>query len=130
MAPAAAPSGQQLLNPEVTRTVLQWMESVVDQGSGKGVKTPGYRIGGKTGTAQKALNGIYLPGAKICSFVATLPIEDPRYVVFVVVDEPQGEHAYGSTVAVPVAKQIIDALLVVERIAPSKPAELNKLLNS
>ena len=126
LAPAAPPSGQQLLRPEVTRTVLNWMESVVDQGSGKGVKTPGYRIGGKTGTAQKALNGIYLPGAKICSFVATLPIEDPRYVVFVVVDEPQGAHAYGSTVAVPVAKQIIDALLVVERIAPSKPVDLNK----
>ncbi|MDA7437714.1 penicillin-binding protein 2, partial [Synechococcus sp. AH-601-P06] len=124
LAPAAPPSGQQLLRPEVTRTVLNWMESVVDQGSGKGVKTPGYRIGGKTGTAQKALNGIYLPGAKICSFVATLPIEDPRYVVFVVVDEPQGAHAYGSTVAVPVAKQIIDALLVVERIAPSKPVDL------
>ena len=126
LAPAAPPSGQQLLRPEVTRTVLQWMESVVDQGSGKGVKTPGYRIGGKTGTAQKALNGIYLPGAKICSFVATLPIEDPRYVVFVAVDEPQGAHAYGSTVAVPVAKQIIDALLVVERIAPSKLIDLNK----
>jgi cell division protein FtsI (penicillin-binding protein 3) len=126
LAPAAPPSGQQLLRPEVTRTVLKWMESVVDQGSGVGVKTPGYRIGGKTGTAQKALNGIYLPGAKICSFVATLPIEDPRYVVLVVVDEPQGAHAYGSTVAVPVAKQIIDALLVVERIAPSKPVDLNK----
>ena len=126
LAPAAPPSGQQLLRPEVTRTVLQWMESVVDQGSGKGVQTPGYRIGGKTGTAQKALNGIYLPGAKICSFVATLPIEDPRYVVFVAVDEPQGAHAYGSTVAVPVAKQIIDALLVVERIAPSNPVDLNK----
>ena len=108
-----------------TKTVLSWMESVVDEGSGQGVKTPGYRIGGKTGTAQKALNGIYLPG-KICSFVATLPIEDPRYVVFVVVDEPQGEHAYGSTVAVPVAKQIIDGLLVVEKIRPSKPEELNK----
>ena len=48
------------------------------------------------------------------------------YVVLVVVDEPQGAHAYGSTVAVPVAKQIIDALLVVERIAPSKPVDLNK----
>ena len=130
LAPASAPTGQQLLKPEVAKTVLGWMESVVDQGSGKGVKTPGYRIGGKTGTAQKALNGIYLPGAKICSFVATLPIEDPRYVVLVVVDEPQGGNAYGSTVAVPVAKQIIDALLVVEKIAPSKPAELNKMIKS
>ena len=130
LAPTAAPSGQQLLSPEVTKTVMAWMESVVDQGSGKGVKTPGYRIGGKTGTAQKALNGIYLPGAKICSFVATLPIEDPRYVVLVVVDEPQGGNAYGSTVAVPVAKQIIDALLVVEKTVPSKPAELNKTVKS
>ena len=126
LAPSAAPTGQSLLQAPVTKTVLSWMESVVDEGSGQGVKTPGYRIGGKTGTAQKALNGIYLPGAKICSFVATLPIEDPRYVVFVVVDEPQGEHAYGSTVAVPVAKQIIDGLLVVEKIRPSKPEELNK----
>ena len=130
LAPAAEPSGQQLLSPDVTAIVLEWMESVVDRGSGKGVKTPGYRIGGKTGTAQKALNGIYLPGAKICSFVATLPIENPRYVVFVVVDEPKGAHAYGSTVAVPVAKQIIDALLVVEKITPSKPAELNKTIKS
>ena len=130
LAPAAERNGQRLLSSSVTTTVLQWMESVVDKGSGKGVKTPGYRIGGKTGTAQKALNGIYLPGAKICSFVATLPIENPRYVVFVVVDEPQGENAYGSTVAVPVAKQIIDALLVVEKIPPSKPAELNKTIRS
>ena len=111
--------GKPLMRPEVTRTVLAWMESVVEKGSGKGVRTPGYRIGGKTGTAQKALNGIYVPGAKICSFVATLPIEDPRYVVLVVVDEPQGGNAYGSTVAVPVAKKIIDGLLVIEKIPPS-----------
>jgi len=111
--------GLPLMRPDVTRTVLAWMESVVQKGSGKGAFTPGYRIGGKTGTAQKALNGIYVPGAKICSFVATLPIEDPRYVVLVVVDEPQGENAYGSTVAVPVAKQIIDGLLVIEKIPPS-----------
>ena len=130
LAPAAAPGGQQLIKPEVTRTVMSWMESVVDQGSGKGVKTPGYRIGGKTGTAQKALNGIYLAGARICSFVASLPVENPKYVVLVVVDEPQGNNAYGSTVAVPVAKQVIDGLLVVEKIHPSKPAELNKASKS
>ena len=112
--------GLALMRPEVTRTVLSWMESVVEQGSGKGVRTLGYRIGGKTGTAQKSVNGSYAGTAKICSFVATLPIEDPRFVVLVVVDEPQGAHAYGSTVAVPVAKKIIDGLLVIEKIPPSR----------
>jgi cell division protein FtsI (penicillin-binding protein 3) len=53
--------------------------------------------------------------------VAHLPIDDPRYVVLVVVDEPQGGNAYGSTVAIPVAKQIIEALLVLQHIAPSLP---------
>ena len=121
LAPSGERMGQPLLRPEVTRTVLNWMESVVEKGSGKGVRTPGYRIGGKTGTAQKAVNGVYVPGALICSFVATLPIENPRYVVLVVVDEPQGAHAYGSTVALPVAKSIIDGLLVIEKIPPSGP---------
>jgi cell division protein FtsI (penicillin-binding protein 3) len=56
--------------------------------------------------------------------VAHLPIDDPRYVVLVVVDEPQGGNAYGSTVAVPVAKQIIEALLVLQHIAPSLPTKV------
>ncbi len=119
LAPPGSRQGKPLLKPEVTRIVMAWMESVVEKGSGKGVRTPGYRIGGKTGTAQKALNGVYVPGALICSFVATLPVDDPRYVVLVVVDEPQGDNAYGSTVALPVAKSIIDGLLVIEKIPPS-----------
>jgi cell division protein FtsI (penicillin-binding protein 3) len=124
LASPAPNSGVPLLDPGVTRTVMRWMESVVEKGGGKGARIPGYRIGGKTGTAQKAERGIYIPGARICSFVAHLPIDDPRYVVLVVVDEPQGGNAYGSTVAVPVAKQIIEALLVLQRIAPSVPTKL------
>ena len=115
------PTGLQLLDPKVTRTVINWMETVVENGTGKGMRIPGYRIGGKTGTAQKAHNGVYIAGARICSFVAILPIEDPRYVVVVVVDEPQGGNAYGSTVALPVARQIVEALLVIEKVAPSRP---------
>jgi cell division protein FtsI/penicillin-binding protein 2 len=107
-----------MLRPEVARQVLEWMETVVEKGSGKGARIPGYRIGGKTGTAQKALNGVYIPGARICSFIANLTTDNPRYVVLVVVDEPQGGNAYGSTVAVPVAKQIIEALLVLEKLPP------------
>ncbi|MEB3352352.1 MAG: penicillin-binding protein 2 [Cyanobacteriota bacterium] len=123
---ATSPSaGVQLLDPKVTRTVIDWMEEVVKTGSGKGVKVPGYRIGGKTGTAQKAHNGVYIPGARICSFVAVLPVEDPRYVVLVVVDEPKGGNAYGSTVAVPVSRQILEALIVLEKIAPSAAAKVS-----
>lgn len=121
LAPAPPASGLQLIRPEIAQTVLNWMETVVEKGSGKGTYIPGHRIGGKTGTAQKAENGVYIAGARITSFVAHLPINDPRYVVLVVVDEPKGSNAYGSTVAVPVARQIIEALLVIEKIPPSKP---------
>jgi len=121
LASAPGEAGRQLLDPAVTQTVMRWMETVVEKGSGKGCRIPGYRIGGKTGTAQKAERGLYIPGARITSFVAHLPIEAPRYVVLVVVDEPQGGNAYGSTVAVPVAKQLIEALLVLEKIPPSRP---------
>lgn len=122
LASATAPTGVQLLDPAVTRTVVKWMESVVE--NGKGMKIPGYRIAGKTGTAQKARNGVYIPGARICSFVAILPANDPSYVVLVVVDEPQGGNAYGSTVALPVARQIAEALLVIEKVPPSQPTRV------
>ncbi len=108
---------KQFFSHKVSKTVLEWMESVVDKGSGSGVKIEGYRIAGKTGTSQKAINGSYT-NKKVCSFVATLPVNDPKYVVLVVVDEPSKSYAYGSTVAVPVAKEIIESLIVIEKIPP------------
>lgn len=108
---------KQFFSRDVTKTVLEWMESVVDKGSGSGVRIEGYRIAGKTGTSQKALNGSYT-SKKVCSFVAALPVNDPKYVVLVVVDEPSKSYAYGSTVAVPVAKEIIESLIVIEKIPP------------
>jgi len=100
------PESKQVLSPEVTKTVLEWMETVVEKGSGMDATVPGYRIGGKTGTAQKSQDGKNYD-SKICSFVASLPINDPRFVVLVVVDEPSKSFAYGSTVAVPVAKKLL-----------------------
>ena len=108
---------KQFFSREVSKTVLEWMESVVDKGSGSGVKIKGYRIAGKTGTSQKALNGSYT-SKKVCSFIATLPVNDPKYAVLVVVDEPSKSYAYGSTVAVPVAKEIIESLIVIEKLPP------------
>ena len=112
-------SRKQFFSHEVSQTVLEWMESVVDSGSGSEVKIEGYRIAGKTGTSQKAFNGSY-SSKKVCSFVAILPVNDPKYVVLVVIDEPFKSYAYGSTVAVPVAKEIIESLIVIEKIPPNK----------
>ncbi len=109
-----------IFRPKVTKVVRGWMESVVETNSVFGFrKINGYRIGGKTGTADKLVNGEFGGGLKICSFVAHLPVDEPRYIVLVVVDEPKGGGAYGSTVAAPVAKEIVEGLLVLERILPS-----------
>jgi len=116
---------------EVSKIILNWMETVVEEGSGVGAKIDGYRIGGKTGTSQKAINGIYSE-KKACSFVAILPVDQPKYLVFVLIDEPNKPYAYGSTVAVPVVKEIIDSLIVLDKLPPSARKSsliVNKPLN-
>lgn len=118
------PPPQRIFSAKTAKTVAEMMETVVTKGSGQPAQIPGYRIGGKTGTAQKASpTGGYLSNAKITSFVSILPVNKPRYVVAVIIDDPQGGNTFGSTVAAPVAKEVMESLIVLNGIPPTGPTK-------
>lgn len=98
---------RQVISEETSNEMMEIAESVVREGSGQAAYIPGYKIGGKTGTAQKVIDGKYAQGKYICSFIGIAPTDDPQIVVLAIVDEPTGVMAFGSTTAGPIVKEIM-----------------------
>ncbi|MGL5081636.1 MAG: peptidoglycan D,D-transpeptidase FtsI family protein [Microcoleaceae cyanobacterium] len=121
------PEPRQVFSSQTTNTVLNMMETSVDAGTGQEAQIPGYRIAGKTGTAQKVVgsSGSYSKSAKITSFVGILSVDNPRYVVLAVIDEP--ESGSGGTVAAPIVKEVMEGLIGIKQIPPSNMADLEDL---
>lgn len=105
---------RQTISEETSKTMRRALENVVAKGGGKRAYIDGYRIGGKTGTAQKVENGVYLVNNYIMSFMAVVPANDPKAVLYVAIDNPKHTAMLSSYTTTPVARRIlldiIDAL--------------------
>lgn len=99
---------RRVISEETSQKMRIILEDVVATGSGKLSGVKGFRIGGKTGTAQKYNNGIIAQGRYVSSFIGFMPADDPKYVALMIVDEPEGYVYYGSLVAAPYAGFVFD----------------------
>lgn len=105
------------VSEEASALLTSMLEGVVRDGSGKKAYIEGYRVAGKTGTAQKYENGHIAQGKYVSSFVGCFPANSPKYLALVIVDEPQGAY-YGSTVAAPCAKEIFEGMIELLGLHP------------
>ena len=104
---------RKVISDETSAKVRYALESVVTNGTGRPAFIDGYRVGGKTGTAQKVSNGHYMVGNYIVSFMGFLPADDPQIVLYIAIDNAKGVTQYGGTIAAPIAKNILtDAISI------------------
>lgn len=102
---------RQVISAETSEKMRYALESVVANGGGKPAYIEGYKIGGKTGTAQKAKNGVYLSNEYILSMISAAPMDDPEIVLYIAADAPQNDILYGGTVVGPVIKNCMQDIL-------------------
>lgn len=120
----AAPAGQRIFSTETSRQMRALLRMVVVDGTGKQADAPGYRIGGKTGTAEKPGVGGYQRKSLITTFASAFPMDDPKYVVIATLDEPKGiKETYGFATAGWNAAPVVKS--VVQRVGPILGVEPN-----
>ena len=112
---------RQVLKVETSRTMREMMESVVLRGGGRNAQIPGYRVGGKSGTSQKLDSAD--EKARIASFVAVAPIDDPQFLCLVCLDEPHSWTTAGGSLSAPVCAEVLEQTLVYKGIPRTAGSE-------
>jgi len=121
---------RKVFSEDTSEKMLKAMESVVSEGSGRSAYVPGYSVGGKTGTAQKVIDGKYVDGKYITSFVAVAPTYDPEILILMSIDEPK-ESYYASTIVAPLIGEIIENTMQYLNLEPHyDEEELEKIEKS
>ena len=109
---------RKVFSDEASRLNRRYMEASVNRGTSGGAYIPGYRVGGKTGTAQKAEKGGY-GNRHISSFFAFFPADKPKYAILITISEPKGGKYYGAQVALPSVRRVLEKLIEYKRIKPN-----------
>ena len=119
----SAPDARRVVGPATARAITAMLENVVEEGTGRRASVPGYRIAGKSGTAQKPLEkgGGYSDSDYMASFAGFAPAGRPRLVLLVVLDSPRGGGYYGGEVAAPVFARIMTEALRYLRVPADEP---------
>ncbi len=121
---------RRVISEETSAKVRQILQSVVDNGSGSNAKMAGYKVGGKTGTAQKyEEDGTASRTRLIASFIGFLPTDDPELLCLITVDEPQLPVVYGSTVAAPFVKKVFTDLVQYYELLPDAQNDTKEMPN-
>lgn len=118
------------ISKETSDTMRLLLENAVENGGGRNAYIPGYRVGGKTGTAQKYINGKVSNDVHICSFLGFAPMDDPEIGLLLIVDEPSVRPDYGSTVAAPYARMIMEETLKYMGVQPEYDEGEEELVGS
>ncbi len=113
---------RRVVSEETAGLVTEMLRGVVMGGTGKTGRVEGYKTAGKTGSAQKAVGGRYVPDRFVASFVGFLPITDPQLAILVMVDEPKGTH-WGATVAAPVFKEVARKAMWYMKVPPDETGD-------
>ena len=112
---------EKIITKETSNLVKYALESVVANGSGRNAYIENYRIGGKTGTAQKVgSDGRYMYGNYVLSFIGFMPANDPEYVIYIALDHPTGVTQYGGVVSAPIARNVLKDIISIYNIPESK----------
>ena len=102
---------RKVINEDVSKELLTFLETTVNKGTGKNAYIPGFRVGGKTGTAEKFINGSYSKHEFISSFAAIFPVDNPEYVCIVSVDAPSYGYHWGNETAAPIVKNVFSRII-------------------
>ena len=111
--------GKQVISPKTAKTVAGMLETVTQQGgTAKKGQVPGFRVAGKTGTAEKLVNGQYTENYYVSSFVGFGPVSSPRYIIAVMIDEPSAGKYFGGDVSAPVFSNVMSQALRMSGVSP------------